>query len=94
MKNNNSILEIVLITIGVITIITVVGIMLTSDTDTNVDNKDITQKTQKDSEGNKEELNTITASSSVDTDIDAYLNASRNVPSSNDFNDSYADLSQ
>jgi len=45
-------------------------------------------------QSNQGDLEAITASSSVDNDMDAYLKASSNVPNPNDFNDSYADISQ
>jgi hypothetical protein len=39
-------------------------------------------------------LNKISASSSVSSDMSAYLKASSETPSPNDFNDSYSDINQ
>lgn len=40
------------------------------------------------------EIETITSSSSVESDMDAYIKASDNPSNPNDFNDSYSDLNQ
>ena len=81
-RNNNFIFKVFFITVVIVLVVIVVGIMLNAnrDVDTNINGSNY--------------INTITASSSVNADIDAYLKSSNSMPSSNDFNDSYADLSQ
>ena len=81
-RNNNFIFKVFFITVVIGLVVIVVGIMLNAnrDVDTNINGSNY--------------INTITASSSVNADIDAYLKSSNSMPSSNDFNDSYADLSQ
>jgi|GEM_PF-2670379 cell division protein FtsL len=81
-RNNNFILKVFFITAVIVLVVIVVGIMLNAkkEVDTNINGSNY--------------INTITASSSVNADIDAYLKSSNSMPSSNDFNDSYADLSQ
>lgn len=81
-RNNNFILKVFFITAVIVLVVIVVGIMLNAkkEVDTNINRSNY--------------INTITASSSVNADIDAYLKSSNSMPSSNDFNDSYADLSQ
>jgi len=81
-RNNNFIFKVFFITAVIILVVIVVGIMLNAkkEVDTNINGSNY--------------INTITASSSVNADIDAYLKSSDSMPSSNDFNDSYADLSQ
>ena len=81
-RNNNFILKVFFITAVIVLVVIVVGIMLNAkkEVDTNINGSNY--------------INTITASSSVNADIDAYLKSSDSMPSSNDFNDSYADLSQ
>ena len=37
---------------------------------------------------------TVPSTSTVESDIDAFINSSGSVPSSSDFNDSYSDLNQ
>jgi len=81
-RNNNFIFKVFFITAVIVLVVIVVGIMLNAkkEVDTNINGSNY--------------INTITASSSVNADIDAYLKSSDSMPSSNDFNDSYADLSQ
>lgn len=93
MKNNNNyFLKVFFITTGIVLIVIVIGIMLNADKeeDTKINESNYTNSAN----SNQEELSTITASSSVNTDMDLYLKSVNSVPNSNDFNDSYADLSQ
>jgi hypothetical protein len=92
MNNNNHLLKVFFITAGIVIVVIIVGIMINANKDTNtkIEESNYTNTAN----NNQEELNTITASSSVNADIDAYLKSSNSIPSSNDFNDSYADLSQ
>lgn len=91
-RNNNYLLKVFFITAGIVLIVIIVGIMLNAnkEKDNTINESNYTNTTN----NNQEDLNTITASSSVSADMDSYLKSSNSVPSSNDFNDSYADLIQ
>jgi hypothetical protein len=90
MNNNNHLLKVFFITAGIVIVVIIVGLMINANKDVNtkMEQGNYTNNTNSD----QEELKTITASSSVNSDMDAYLKSSNSVPSSNDFNDSYSDL--
>ena len=91
-KNNNNILKFFFITAGIVLVVIIIGTM----TKDNKNRNTVMERGNIKSTANinQKSLKTITASSSINADIDTYLKSSNSMPSSNDFNDSYADLSQ
>jgi hypothetical protein len=90
MQSNNIILKIVIIVALIALVLFVIGFGLSAlrpELEPVPSQGDVPVTTGSD-------LETISATSSVDSDMDAYLKASNNPSNPNDFNDSYSDLNQ
>ncbi len=92
MQSNNGLMKTVIITAVLAAVLIIIGMMMSSRANAPIFHDPMNPNT---AEGNGQaELDRINASSSVDSDMDAYLKASNSVPNPNDFNDSYSDINQ
>lgn len=88
MQSNKPLLKTISIVVIIVAIIFIVGFTLVSSRDGGMSDSQQAASYR----ANQEAMKAITASSSVEADMDSYLKSSNNVPDSNEFNDSYSDL--
>lgn len=89
-NNTNPAIKISLIIVAVVVVLLVIGYALGAFRSDIPTDQGMMQTAGDDSV----QMVTITSTTTVESDIDSYLNSSDGVPPSSDFNDSYSDLNQ
>ena len=83
MNTRNALIRILAFAGIIASVLLIIGWMLGGDTYMSAADEDDSSK-----------FDTITASSSLEADMDTYIDSSEDEPNPNDFNDSYSDLNR